>query len=247
MKKTRLCSICARGGSKGFKNKNIQDFFGVPLISHLIRIAKVSNFFDAIAVSSDSDEILEIASATGADYIIKRPEELASDSAAKIPAIQHCAREVERLSKCEFDTFVDLSVTSPLMLPDDIQGAVSLLEKNEAINVITGSLSKNSPYFSMVEMNKDQYVVLSKSGHSQIVRRQDCPKSYDMNGAIYVWLREHFFNIKEVITSQTLIYEMPSERSIDIDNEIDYQIAKFVYSLRNVSAQISKDECHAEY
>lgn len=231
MKVTRLGTICARGGSKGVKNKNIRDFCGKPLIAHIIDIAKKAPF-DYLAVSSDSDEILEIAKESGVAFLIKRPIEMATDTAAKLPAIQHCAKEAQKMSGMDFSTFVDLSVTSPLMLPEDILGAIRMAEENEVLNVITGAISSNSPYFSMVEKTENQFVTLAKIPPIAFERRQDCPATYDMNGAIYVWKKETFFNLSKIITEKTMIYEMPHARSVDIDTELDFEFAMFLYQKR---------------
>ena len=94
----RLCTICARGGSKGLPGKNIRPMGGEPLIVHSLLQAQSSGLFEAIAVSSDSMKILDISKKFGADYSIFRPRELASDSAPKLPAIKHCVNEVEKLS-----------------------------------------------------------------------------------------------------------------------------------------------------
>ena len=93
----RLCTICARGGSKGVPNKNIRQMVGKPLIAHSILQAQSSGLFEAIAVSSDLMKILDISKKFGADYSVLRPPELASDLAPKLPAIQHCVNEVETL------------------------------------------------------------------------------------------------------------------------------------------------------
>ncbi len=124
----RLCTICARGGSKGVRNKNIREMAGKPLIAYTIEQAQTSELFDLVAVSSDSVEILQVARKYGADLLVERPPELATDAIGKLPAIRHCVDEAERMSGKRFDTLVDLDVTSPLRLPEDIQGAVDLLE-----------------------------------------------------------------------------------------------------------------------
>src|SRR5690606_17668905 len=98
-----LCTICARGGSKGVKNKNIRDVGGKPLLAYTLAQARASGLFEAIAVSSDSKEILSVAETYGATHLIERPVELASDQAAKIPAIQHCMVEVEKRLGFEWD------------------------------------------------------------------------------------------------------------------------------------------------
>lgn len=228
MQMSRLCTICARGGSKGLKNKNIRELLGRPLIAHSIFQAKASNMFDAVAVSSDSEMILSIAGDWGADYLIKRPDELATDYAAKIPAIQHCVKEVERLTKSIYDVIVDLDATSPLRLPEDIVNAVKLLEEKKVSSVITGMPSRRSPYFNMVEVDERGVAKLSKVLQVPVIRRQDAPKCYDMNASIYVWKRDALLQCNSVINNDTMLYVMPEDRSIDIDSPLDFEFVEFL-------------------
>ncbi len=241
MKPNRLCSICARGGSKGVKNKNLRDFSGIPLIAHIINIVQTTKLFDALAVSSDSHEILKVAQDCGVDYLIERPLDLATDEAAKLPAIQHCVTQVQKLSGKRFQTNVDISVTAPLILPEDISGAVKLLEESDAINVISGTQASHSPYFSLVEKQSNNFYSLMKKLETPFVRRQDCPPCYGLNGAIYVWKTSHFFILDKVITEKTLIYEMPQERSIDIDTEFDLEMAQYLYQRRKLLSSQRND------
>lgn len=230
---TKICTICARGGSKGVKNKNLRILLGKPLIAHSILQAKESGIFDVIAVSSDSDEILKVAKEYGADYVIKRPDELATDTSAKVPVIQHCVREVEKLTNMTFDIMTDIDATSPLRSVEDLQNAVQKLEKDSmASNLITAAPARRSPYFNLVEETKDGYVQLSKPLDNAIVRRQDAPKTYDMNASIYVWKREAFFDNHTVFTDKTLLYVMPEERSQDIDSELDFDIVQLLAEKR---------------
>ena len=224
----RLCTICARGGSKGVKGKNLRELAGKPLIVHSMEQARASGLFDTLAVSSDSDEILEVARKWGCDFLIKRPDELATDHAAKLPVIQHCVAEVERLSGREFDTLVDLDATSPLRLPADIVGAVSLLESAGCGNVLTGMPARRSPYFNLVEVNASGFVHLSKPLSQSVVRRQDAPPCYDMNASIYVWNRPVLFESGGLFKADTRLYVMPEERSIDIDSELDFKFVEFL-------------------
>jgi CMP-N,N'-diacetyllegionaminic acid synthase len=224
----RLCTICARGGSKGVKGKNLRILHGKPLIAYSIEQARAADMFDLLAVSSDSDEILDIARKWGCDYVVKRPAELATDQAAKLPAIRHCVTEVERTVGHEFDTLVDLDATSPLRLPEDICNAVRLLEDSGAGNVITAMPARRSPYFNMVELDAGGIVHLSKPPLSAIVRRQDAPECYDMNASVYVWKHASLFNNDSVFNQDTRLYVMPEERSIDIDSELDFKFVEFV-------------------
>lgn len=223
-----LCSICARGGSKGVKNKNLRVVAGKPLIAHTIDQAKVSGIFKYITVSSDSSEILEAAKAAGADFVIERPDEMATDKAAKLPVIQHCAQEVEKLTGESFDYFFDLDATSPLRLPKDISACLNMLVEGSADNIITASPSRRSPYFNMVERTEGDKVQLAKQIPDQVVRRQDCPETFDMNASIYAWRRSSFFDCETVITRNTELYVMPEERSHDIDSELDFKIVQFM-------------------
>lgn len=226
----RLCTLCARGGSKGVKGKNTRPLLGKPLIAHSIEQARASGLFDAIAVSSDSAEILDIAGRFGCDHLVQRPPELASDVAPKLPAIRHCVTEAERLSGTRYDTLVDLDATSPLRIPEDIAAAVRLLEETGVSNVITGMPARRSPYFNLVEADADGVVHLSKRPATPIVRRQDAPRCYDMNASIYVWRRDALFAGDSIFNADTRIHVMPEERSIDIDSELDFLFVELLMS-----------------
>lgn len=223
----RICTICARGGSKGLPGKNLRKLLGKSLIAHSIEHARATGLFDAIAMSSDDDDILLAAKQAGVDHLVKRPSHLASDVAAKIPAIQHCVRAIEEKLSQRFDIIVDVDATAPLRLPEDIAGAVALQEAGGCDNVITGCEAHRSPYFNLVEMGRAGFVSLSKPVGG-LVRRQDSPKCYDCNASIYVWSRETFFVAASAILQRTKIYEMPRERSLDIDNELDFEIVEFL-------------------
>lgn len=225
---SRICTICARGGSKGVKNKNIRQIAGLPLIAHTLLQAKESGLFDMIIVSSDSQEILEVSSKYGVDLLINRPPELATDFISKLPAIRHAVSEAEKIHGDKFDVVVDMDATSPLRNIEDIKGAVSLLEDKKISNVITGAPARRSPYFNLVEVDSSGYVKLSKPPETYIARRQDSPLCFDMNASIYVWWRSSLFEFPTVFNKDTLLFEMPEERSTDIDNEFDFQIVEIL-------------------
>jgi N-acylneuraminate cytidylyltransferase/CMP-N,N'-diacetyllegionaminic acid synthase len=233
---TRLCTICARAGSKGVRSKNTRLLGGLPLIAHSLGQARASGLFDAIAVSSDSDDILAIARRHGATCTVKRPDAMATDTAAKLPAIRHCLEQAEAQLKTRFDILVDLDATSPLRVPDDIRGAVALLESTSAGNVITGAPARRSPYFNLVEQRPDGTVGLSRPPSGAIVRRQDAPPCYDMNASIYAWRAAEFRAVSAVFTAQTRLYVMPEERSLDIDSELDFRLVEFLMQSRDAPA-----------
>ncbi len=223
-----ICTICARGGSKGVPGKNVRLLAGKPLIAHSVERARECGLFDVIAVSSDSESILDAASQAGATLLIKRPDDLATDQAAKLPVIRHCLLAAEAELKREFEYVVDLDVTSPLRSAEDISDAYRLLIESDAQNVITAMPARRSPYFNMVELDDDGYARLSKPSNEPVVRRQAAPPCYDMNASIYVWRRSALISGETVFMPRTRLFVMPEERSIDIDTELDFQIVEFL-------------------
>jgi CMP-N,N'-diacetyllegionaminic acid synthase len=231
-----VCTICARGGSKGVKNKNILPILGKPLIAYTIQQARQSGLFAYIAVSSDSQFILDTAAQWGADILVTRPDQLAGDTSAKIPAIRHCVEQAEAHAGRSFETIIDLDVTSPLRLVSDLTESYSLFRNRKASNLITAAPSRKSPYFNMVECDADGTVRLSKPLPAQIVRRQDAPACYDMNASIYIWTRESLFSSPSVFQEQTALYVMPEDRSIDIDTEIDFELVSLLLQKREAQS-----------
>lgn len=226
--KRRICTICVRGGSKGVPNKNMRLMNGKPLIVHSIEQAKSSQYFDAIAVSSDSQQLLDIAEKNGVNYLIQRPAELATDTAPKIPVIRQCLLAAEKRSGNQYDTICDLDATSPLRSILDIRNAVDLLESREISNVITGTPARRSPYFNLIEQTDNGCIELSKRLEKPVIRRQDAPKCWDMNASIYVWQRGVLISSDYLFHTDTQLYEMPEERSFDIDSELDFRIVEFI-------------------
>ncbi|WP_441237357.1 acylneuraminate cytidylyltransferase family protein [Bradyrhizobium sp. 930_D9_N1_4] len=227
-----ICTICARGGSKGVVGKNSRLLLGRPMLAWTIEQAKQTGLFTAIAFSSDSDALLDEALRSGADIAVKRPDEMATDAAPKIPAIRHCLEQAMLRTGHTPDIFVDLDVTSPLRLASDITGAVDLLRTSGAPNVITGAPARRSPYFNLVEERKDGSVGLSKTADPPIVRRQDSPRCFDMNASIYVWRVASFLDKPAVFYPDTRLFEMPEERSVDIDSEVDFALVELLLRQR---------------
>lgn len=227
----RLCTICARGGSKGVPGKNIRLLAGKPLIAHSVEQARASGLFERIAISSDEAAILAAARDAGADDLVVRPPDLATDIAPKVPVMRHVQEAIEA-KYGRYDTFVDLDATSPLRLAEDIAGAVRLLETTGISSVITGAPSHRSPYFNLVEEQPDGTVRVAKTLDPPVTRRQDAPRTFDMNASIYVWKAATFRADPRVFYPDTRLFEMPAERSHDIDSELDFRIVAFMMQSR---------------
>lgn len=227
----RLCTICARGGSKGLVGKNTKELLGEPLVAYSIVQARNSGLFSHIAVSSDCLDIRLIAAIYGADMVIARPNELATDKSGKIPAIIHAIERVEDWIECQFNTVVDLDATSPLRSVQDIINCVELLEKSKVSNVITGTPSHRSPEFNMIKLVQG-VPSLAIQPVNAINCRQQSTEYYDLNASIYVWNRDKLVNDPQLFYDDTAFYEMPRERSVDIDDIIDFQIVEMIMKNR---------------
>lgn len=223
-----LCTICARGGSKGVKNKNIKLLNGKPLIAYTIEQAKQSGLFEHIVISTDSDDIAHTAEQYGAEIFFKRSAEMASDTAGKLDVIRDAFIRSENHYQCTFDTLIDLDATSPLRNVQDIIASYTQFLQNDNDNLITAMPSRRSPYFNLVEVDVQGNVALSKQLTQGIVRRQDAPKTYDMNASIYIWKRDIILNESSLFLEKTGLYVMPEERSIDIDTELDFEFVEFL-------------------
>ena len=218
-----------RSGSKGVKNKNLKNLNGKPLMGYTIEQAKKSKLFKHIVISTDSDEIAQMARAFGAESWFIRPDEMATDNAPKIPVIRHALIEAEMHYGFKFDTIIDLDATSPLRTVKDINKAYKQFVDQDSDILITACPSRKNPYFNMVE-EVDGRIKKIKELKSSPIRRQDAPKVYDMNASIYIWKRSHLLNGGDLFTQKTSLYIMPEIRSIDIDSELDWAFVEYILS-----------------
>ncbi len=220
-----LCTICARSGSKGVPNKNIRELLGKPLIAHTIEYALKSKFIDRVVVSSNSTEIISMAKQYGAEAPFTRPESMAWDNSPKLPVIQHAVRYYMEELGYNPDYVMDLDPTSPLRIEEDSEKCMDLIVNDPHCDtVITGYRSNKNPYFNMVEINRDGFAHLSKKNDNQITRRQDASIVYAMNASIYLWKTSALFKQSIIFNGKVKLVEMPEERSIDIDSEVDFKL-----------------------
>ncbi|MDD2822977.1 MAG: acylneuraminate cytidylyltransferase family protein [Candidatus Daviesbacteria bacterium] len=232
-----VLTICARGGSKGYPGKNIKSIFRKPLLAYSIEQAKALDWVDRIVVSTDDPKIKKVAEKWGVEVPFLRPPELATDTVSKIPVFLHAIQEAEKHWNEKYDIWVDLDVTSPLRFSEDIEQAVRLLFTPETISVITAMESHHNPYYNMLEKDNKGYISLSKKHSQSVVRRQDAPKVYAMNGSIYVMWCDELVKRKTFFTEKTQLYVMPPERSFDIDNAVDFEIVKLYLKQRIKSCE----------
>lgn len=224
-----LATICCRGGSKGVPGKNIKLLNGKPLIAYTIDSAKQSKYINELIISTDDQAIADIARSYGATVPFLRPADLASDTASKWPVFIHAVETYEQLTGNTVDYLVDLDVTVPLKTYQDIDGAIQMALQDPLTDVvITGYEPERNPYFNMMEIGEDGFASIVKKGTKPIVRRQDAPKVYSLTPAAYVVKKSALYAFEHWSNAKCKIYEMPRERAVDIDTEIDFKIVEFL-------------------
>ena len=225
-----LYLIPARGGSKGVPGKNIRLLGGKPLIAHTIQHALEVADAEDVVVSTDSEEIREVARRAGASVPFLRPAELATDTAGSREVMLHAVDFFGKEGK-EYDTVVLLQPTSPLRNPEDIRKAVELYGESDVDMVVSVSEARTNPYYNAFETDGDGYLKISK-GDGKLTRRQDAPEVWEFNGAIYV-IKVSSLR-KENISRFDRIKALPTskETAIDIDEEIDFLICEEILKKR---------------
>lgn len=219
-----IITICARGGSRGVPGKNIRPLCGKPLITYTIEQALACPNIDGVYVSTDDPEIANIAELAGAKVPFIRPAELATSEAPKLAVIIHLVEHLETQGM-DIDRIVDLDPTSPLRSSEDIRACIELLD-DEADLVITGYEADKNPYFNMVEAKDDGFFHLVKPVDGGVAARQQAPKVYSMNASIYVWHRRSLQ--QSLWDGKVRLHIMPRERSIDIDDPLDWKIVEML-------------------
>lgn len=227
-----VCIIPARGGSKGLKGKNIKELLGKPLIAYSIEQAKQSKYIDRVIVSTEDSTIADISKEYGAEVPFIRPAELATDESGVIGVLLHAVEWFES-SSYDFQILVLLHTTTPLRKTEDIDNSIELLAETKADSVFSVAEAYRNPYFNMVEIDKDGKVHLIKEG--SFVTRQSAPPVFDMNASIYVWWKDILKNYKKTILEKSRIYIMPRDRSVDIDDTMDFKISEMLLKEKQVN------------
>lgn len=233
--KSILALIPARGGSKGIPRKNIIDLCGKPLISYSIIAGKNSKYIDSVVVTTDDDEISDVARKFGADIPFLRPKSLASDTSKTIDAVLHAICTLKDMGR-EYDTMVLLQPTQPLRTSTDIDKAIEKYMNEDCIPLVSVSEVNDNPLLIRSISNDRLHPLLNVSS---TCRRQDMPKFYRVNGCIYI---NEISDIKDntSFNDNPLPFIMEVSHSIDIDALSDLALAD--YYLRSEKDQYQEGE-----
>jgi len=216
-----LAVIPARGGSKGIPQKNICLLAGKPLIAYSIEQAQQAQMVDRVVVSTDDPEIGAVAEQYGAE-VVWRPKEISGDQASSELALLHALDELQRTEAYEPDLVTFLQCTSPLTLVEDIDGTVKRLLDKGADSALAVTPFH---YFLWCE---DESVAAIGINHDKQTRllRQERESQFLETGAVYVMRVRGFKAAKHRFFGKTVMYVMPAERSLEIDEPIDFRIAE---------------------
>jgi CMP-N,N'-diacetyllegionaminic acid synthase len=218
--KTFLAIIPARGGSKRLPRKNVLDLAGKPLIAWTIEASLKSQYIDQVIVTSDDDEILDISKRLEAE-IIKRPKELATDTASSFDTVKHA---IDNSILCDF--IVLLQPTSPLRTNQHIDEAIELLISKNADAIVSVCEMDHSPLWSNIlpeNASMENFI----RDEIKNKRSQDLEKYYRLNGAIYICKMDKLLDEKSFMLKDNIFaYQMDRKSSVDIDSAIDFSIAK---------------------
>ncbi len=217
--------IFARGGSKGLPGKNVRPLCGKPMIGWSIEQAKATTLISRVIVSTDSEEIAEVARQYGAETPFMRPSELARDDSPEWLAWRHALNYLKEESGLP-DAMVSVPATAPLREVRDIERCLGEFALGGADAVVTVGAAHRSPYFNMVKRNDDGTVELVIPPVGNVFRRQDAPPVFDMATVAYVARPEFVLTKNSLFEGRVRAVEIPVERTIDIDTLMDFRIAE---------------------
>lgn len=219
-----LVVIPARGGSKGIPGKNSKPLSGKPLIHYTIEVAAELFPLERIFVSTDDVKIQELSKELGLNVPQLRPAHLATDTSSSREVLLDILEQKKQKGE-KIDTLILLQPTSPFRIADDIVQAVQLYDENLDM-VVSVKETKTNPYFNLFEENLEGFLEKSKTGN--FTSRQEVPVAYEFNGAVYIINTKSLID-KEIGSFKKIKkYIMPKERSIDLDEPLDWDIAEMM-------------------
>jgi len=223
--------IFARAGSKGLPGKNILQIAGKPLIAWSIECALKVSRIERLIVSTDSPEIAKIARDYGAEVPFMRPAWLATDESSEWDSWRHALNYLMESTGTIPNVMVSIPPVAPLRAPIDIENCLNEYDKGSSDIVISVTESRRSPYFNMVKTLPDEKYGLVSPPESLIYRRQDVPIVYDITTVCYVANSEFVLSHKSIFEGRVGAVHVPTERAIDIDTPLDFQVAEYLMKL----------------
>lgn len=222
-----ICIIPARGGSKRIKNKNIINFNGKPLISYSITLAKKSNLFERIIVSTDSKDIAKIALKYGAEVPFIRSKRLSNDFAGTPDVLKDC---ILRAGTKNFEYHCCIYPTAPLISIIDLKKAYKKIKKEKYECIIATANYSFSPLRAFKTTNELLNFKWNKFAND---RSQDLEELTHDSGTFYLYNTNKLIKLKNIMPNKTSYYKIDRFRAVDINNFEDLKFAEFLYKFNN--------------
>ncbi|MAF85445.1 MAG: hypothetical protein CL875_03035 [Dehalococcoidales bacterium] len=227
--------VHARGGSRRVPLKNIKELAGKPLVAYIIQAALAAETIDRVVISTDHPEITKVSKAYGAEVPFVRPRELAEDVPSEL-VTQHMVGYLEKEEHYPVDIAVTFQPTTPFCLPEDIDGCVHELIASGADSVISvGEITERPEWMFYLDESGYAHNFLGEKIEGDKGISQELPRLYIPNGGIYATRRDVLFDQNALIGEKTRLWVMPRERSVDIDEPLDFLFAEFLIEQRLVT------------
>ena len=218
--------IFARGGSTGCKNKNIRELGDKPLIAHTILLAKSMTNIEKVIVSTDSIEISDIANKYGADIIINRPSNLATSESIELDSWKHAINFIKNMGDM-FDLFISIPCIAPLRTIQDINNCIESFQTNNSDLLVTTTKDEKIAWACILDNNNFIKPYINNKWET---RRQNFKQDIRIITPVcYISTPLHILSIRHVLDGNVSTFLIPYERSIDIDNDIDFKLVESIY------------------
>jgi CMP-N,N'-diacetyllegionaminic acid synthase len=231
--------ITARGGSKGLPRKNVLPLGGKPLIAYSVLTARQARLVNRVIVSTDDEEIMQVARDWGAEAPFVRPTELSTPESAHIDVMLHAVQWLESHGGLP-DAVLLLQPTTPLRTPEDLDGAIQLMDSTGCPAVVGVSPAETHPYLSYKVDAQGQLIGFIDHG-LRYPRRQDLPPAYRLNGALYLNRCSSLRETHQFQPPGAFGWIMPAERSVDIDTLDDFALTESLLNALSQPATLSAD------
>lgn len=233
-KNNLLVLICAKGNSKGVKEKSLKIVGNKSLLGHAILKARYCDF-NYVCLSTESDKVKKEAKKYGLESFFKRSIKLTKTNISKEEVWIDALLRSEKFFQKKFNYILDIDLTNPMLSNNDLNLFLDISFKKLTTGwngIFCSTLSRKNPYFNILKKNKlNGYSKCSHPNNSQILSRQKAPKTYDHVAGFYCFKRSYLFQKKNFLLENKIFgYPLPLHKSFDIDTDEDLELVKNLYS-----------------
>ena len=236
MERSTMAVVPARGGSKGLERKNLKYLCCKPLIAYAIEAGLGCSAVDRVLVSTEDEEIAEVARGYGAEVPFMRPDELAGDDVPMVDVLRHLLSWLEDNEERVPDFLVNLSCTSPFKTPEDVKAVIERLVETgaEMVRTVTAVEGVFHPYWALRVEKGAAFPFIEGVEGDKYFKRQLLPKAYRLNAVVDGFRVDHIMRGGKFFVDRFPVIEIPAERAVDIDCQMDLEFAEFLINRNNL-------------